>query len=113
MTGGVVTFEQAKICPRCGKPGEEGKSVPVSAPRVPRGTRVVFVWCRTVVCPWYATSWPIQVYHDGTVREHDHSRDEKEYRVLPNFDARSQAVLDAVEAQVAMERRGDGEIRNG
>lgn len=106
-----IPYEEARMCPRCGESGEEGKTVPVIAPHIPRGTRVIYLWCRTAVCPWYSTNWPVQVYPDGTVYVHDHANEPKEYTALQNFDAKSAAIEDALAAQMRDELSGDGEIR--
>lgn len=111
MSKKIVPYEEARRCPRCGNPGEEGRVVPVQAPQVPRGTRVVYLWCRTVLCPWYNSNWPVQVYPDGTVQEHDHTADAKEYNPLVNFDSRAAALDAALAEQVQAEMRGDGEVR--
>lgn len=107
----AVPFEEAKRCSKCGNPGEEGKTVPVVGGRVDRGTKVVYIWCRTVLCPWYNTTWPVQVEPNGTVYEHDHSADGKEFTMLKNFDERSAQLEQSLTAQLAAETRGDGEVR--
>jgi hypothetical protein len=58
----TTTFESAKICPRCNKPGEDMKQMPG-----PRGATIHVVYCRTEGCRWEGTSWIIQVNRDGSI----------------------------------------------
>lgn len=64
------TYEEAKRCPRCGKPGEDRQTTRVKNPRekgVEPGTSVHMIYCTTPVCRWYDTSWAVQVNPDGSV----------------------------------------------
>lgn len=68
----VVTFEDAKKCPRCGTPGEERQTEALS-----RGHgHMHWIYCVKELCPWFDTCWMVQTLEDGTipVREHDPSQ---------------------------------------
>jgi hypothetical protein len=58
-----VTFEEAKLCPFCEKPGEDASSVPL-----PQGRGTMhLIYCRNSLCQWYNTNWFVQVRPDGTI----------------------------------------------
>ena len=59
------TFEAAKICPKCNRPGEVRKVAP--AKNMKPGTQIHFVYCVTELCKWYNTPWTVQTNPDGSV----------------------------------------------
>lgn len=64
------TFEEAKRCPRCKKPGNDRHQSLVRGARekgLDPGTAVHYIYCENPVCPWYETNWIIQVNPDGSV----------------------------------------------
>lgn len=107
----ATTFEEAKLCPRCKKPGEEASKVP--ARDMKPGTVVYVIFCRTPGCRWENTSWLIQVNPDGSIPTEDYSKREK--KTFPVSESAAQQARD-IERAVARERelqqRGGGEVRN-
>lgn len=107
-----TTFEQAKRCPKCGKPGEDS---PKTTPG-PKGSRVHQIFCRTELCPWYNTPWMVQVNRDGTIPPpQDHTRSPKVYEGFEGHDELAKQIMEALEIQRQMETDPDQsrhEIRN-
>lgn len=58
----IVSFEEAKRCPKCHFPGDERKTS-----KAPQGGEIHYIWCVTAICPWYETSWVVQTRADGTI----------------------------------------------
>lgn len=105
-----TTFEEAKLCPKCDKPGEDRSTKRV---RNSRGKLVEIhsIYCTTVVCPWYNTMWVVQINEDGSIPEAYSQVGSKMY---PKLSAESETrVREAMEAQLRAETQpGGGEIRN-
>lgn len=93
----ATSFEEAKICPKCNKPGEDRKTV--VAPGLPRGTTVHTIYCVSVLCPWYETCWMVQVNPDGSIPPpQDHTRTEKVYVGFEGHDEMAKALVDELKA---------------
>lgn len=56
------SWEVARLCPRCGEAGEEGKQV-----KGPHGSMVHTLFCRNARCKWHDTAWLVQVNENGEV----------------------------------------------
>lgn len=91
-----TTFEQARMCPKCKHYGTLLGSVPG-----PRGSKVETYKCETEVCPWYNTSWIVQINQDGSIP--NRTEGPKEFPVLP--DSQRQAYEDYL-ARLAAEDKG-------
>lgn len=107
----LPAFEEAKLCPKCGKPGEDRKSTP--APNMPRGTTLHFIYCMTELCPWFDTCWMVQVNVDGTIPEKkDHTFTKKEYVGFEGHDQRAMALIEELKGFEQMKQNGQNpEIR--
>lgn len=108
----VSTYEEAKRCPKCSKPGEVRKKTTV--PGKP-GAYVHVIYCVTELCPWYNTPWLVQVNADGSIPPpQDHSRAPKIYQGFENHDQIARDIVASLEAQKRLEteRGGHGEVRN-
>jgi hypothetical protein len=81
---GDVSYEDAARCPKCFKPGEKTaqRHVPrqLTANRMPAMLHTLT--CRNSVCPWYDTSWFIQVNDDGSIPKEETNRTEE--KIYPN-----------------------------
>jgi len=91
-----TTLEEARSCPRCKYYGELVATNPG-----PRRSKVYTYKCLTEVCPWYNTTWIVQVNEDGTIPQRGKSA--KEFPVLP--DSNRQAYEDYL-ARLAAEDKG-------
>lgn len=107
------TFEEAKRCPRCDKPGEDVSVRP--APNLPRGTKIHTIFCRTPFCRWQDTCWFVQENPDGTVpHARDHSGEPKHYLGFEGHNERADVLIDYVKnLRAAAERETEpgAEIR--
>lgn len=105
------TFEEAKVCPKCGKPGEDTSSI--AAPGLPRGTRVHTIFCRTELCRWHNTCWYVQVNPDGSVPvAKNHSGEPKLYAGFEGHDDRAKDIIAGLKAQAEAETEPGAEVRN-
>jgi hypothetical protein len=101
-----TTFEEAKVCPKCSKPGEDAGASPSAKPDV----KIHLIWCRSEDCEWYNTNWLVQVNSDGTVPEAYSQIGPKSY---PKLSAESETrVREAIEAQLRAETSPGTEIIN-
>lgn len=57
-----TTFEEAKCCPRCDRPGEVTSEHPGE-----RDSKVHVIHCRTEGCKWEDSAWIVQVMKDGSI----------------------------------------------
>lgn len=105
------TYEEAKICPKCKRPGEETKSV--SMPDMPRGTTVKEIYCRTPLCPWEGTPWMVQVNPDGTIpAPTNHRNSPKKYIGFEGHDDQARELIEMLKAAAKAETEPGTEIRN-
>lgn len=99
----TISFEEAKLCPKCGEPGEEiGKS------RADK--RIVYVQCNNERCVWYNTNWLIQKNEDGTVpvREPGDNTD-KQFPTVPGMSVvRAERTIDSDIYDDTKSKRPDG-----
>jgi hypothetical protein len=103
---GKTTFEEAKECPKCHRPGKEDG---VRAGRR-RGVLVHTIRCMTQLCPWYNTTWLVQVNEDGSIPEAYSQLGAKQFpKVSQQTETR---INEALQRQLEAEVRGDGEVRN-
>ena len=106
MSEEATTFEEAKLCPKCGLPGEDTGTKPTEK----RGVIVHVIKCRTQVCVWYDTPWFVQVNEDGTIPKAYSQVGEKRYpKLSPEMETK---VQDAIQQQLEAETRPGTEVRN-
>jgi hypothetical protein len=102
----MATLEEAKRCPKCEQPGEEGQLVSREA----NGSRNVQIWCRNKRCKWFNTAWTITIRSDGSVPDpQDHSGKAKQYVGFEEHDRMAKLVTEAIKADEARAVEG-GEI---
>lgn len=102
---GRTTFEQAKICPKCGNPGEDRKTQ--VAPNMPYGTTLHFIYCKTPLCIWFDSPWMIQVNPDGSVPpERNHTFTPKEYVGFEGHDAEAASLMGQLRIMDQIKRTG-------
>lgn len=88
-----ISFDEASHCPRC-----DNKGLEVSRSSKPT---VVMLECKTEICRWFETRWPVQLMDDGSVydRSADHSAPEKQF---PKLD-----LAQKIRAQQYLDRLGN------
>lgn len=104
-------FEEAKLCPKCGQPGEDRKQKASSSIV---GATIHFIYCVTKLCSWYDTAWLVQVNADGTIPSpRDHTYSPKIYEGFADHDRIAKNIIANLEAQRALETQagGHGEVR--
>lgn len=102
MTLPLPTFEEAKICPKCDRPGQVRKVSPV--PGMARGTKVHLVYCVTELCPWYNTPWTVQTNPDGSVPPpRNHTGEKKIYQGFEGHDEEARHLVDILKRNAAAE----------
>ena len=104
----LTTFEQAKLCPKCGMAGQERGQVP--APRtLPWGTKILKVYCATTLCPWFNTPWFVQVNPDGTTPPPtNHTGKPKEYIGFEGHDELAMNLI--TDLKVAEQLKQNGKL---
>jgi len=89
-----TTYEEAKRCPKCDKPGRD-----TGATRRVRNGLLHTIECVNERCKWYKQpGWQVQVNHDGTIPQPTMDR-EKFFHKLPersqeSIDKQMQNILD-------------------
>lgn len=109
-----MSADDATRCPKCDKPGKETRKFPApkSSTSVP-GAMIVEFECVSTLCPWFETLWMVQINPDGSIPEPSNHRGRpKTYLKTKEDDRMAQQIRDAIDAQIAAETRGHGEIRN-
>jgi hypothetical protein len=108
----ATTYEEAKLCPKCGKPGEVTRDLPAGR-GLPKGTRVHEITCRTKLCPWEDTPWMVQVNPDGSIPPpQDHTRSPKVYVGFEGHDEAAKTILQSLQRQYEAEQHKGAELRN-
>lgn len=106
------TYEEAKRCPKCDKPGEVTRDIPAGR-GLPPGTRVHEITCRTPLCPWENTPWMVQVNADGSIPPpQDHSKTQKVYVGFEGHDELARKLVDNLQKQYDAEQHKGAEIKN-
>jgi hypothetical protein len=109
-----TTFEEAKLCPKCGLPGEDRLSKSAKAPGLKPGTTIHHIYCTSQTCPWYNTCWMVQVNPDGSVPPpSNHKGEKKIYAGFEGHDDLAKQIQESLMAQREREIDPDRrEIRN-
>jgi len=103
------SFEQAKDCPKCGKPGEV-RRVTASRDGTGRPVELHLVYCTTELCKWFDSPWVVQVNSDGSIPKAYSQIGEKKY---PRISQESMTKIeDNVKRQLEAEQRKNSEINN-
>lgn len=107
MAATETSWEEAIRCPKCDKPGKDEGWKPGRR----RGTKVHTIRCvSTELCPWYNTTWLVQVNEDGTIPQAYSQVGPKAFPKVS--DQTITRINEAISAQLKAETRGDGEVRN-
>jgi len=102
----IPTFEEAKLCPKCGKPGEVRKVQ--SAPDSPWGTKLHHVYCTTPLCIWFNTCWMVQTNLDGSVPPaRDHTFSPKKYVGFEGHDREAEALINELKTHEQIRQQGE------
>lgn len=103
----TTTYEEAKLCPRCGMPGEEVSQVPS-----PKRSIVHVIYCRNSECKWFNTSWLVQVNADGSIPTAEHQLTErKKFPALPSHEAGAERIMEALRLDKEAQTRKGAELR--
>src|ERR1035437_8104751 len=94
------TYEQAKCCPKCGRPGEVRK-IRV-AQDLPWGTKIHEIYCVTELCIWFDTPWFVQVNADGSIPAPTSHIGEK--KIYEGFEGHDEQAVHAMNQLHAMEQ---------
>lgn len=102
-----TTWEEATACPKCRQPGKDtGKR-----PGRRRGTYVHTIKCEgNQLCPWYGTTWVVQVNEDGSIPEAYSALGPKQYQSISQESMTR--IEEAMDRQLKAETSGEGEVRN-
>jgi hypothetical protein len=102
-----TSWEEATRCPKCGHPGKDEGWKPGKR----RGVKVHSIRCEsTELCPWYNTTWLVQVNEDGTIPAPYSQLGPKQYQAIS--DESMSRLNDAIDRQLKAETSGEGEVRN-
>jgi hypothetical protein len=104
-----TTFEEAKLCPKCGNPGDDRKK---TFERNSRGrlVEVHLIYCTTKLCRWHNTAWVVQVNEDGTIPEAYQQLGDKQYPKISQESATR--IEENILRQLEAETKPGGEVRN-
>jgi hypothetical protein len=105
-----TTFEEAKRCPKCDKPGEDRHQNVILGKTFKGGKAPVVhqIFCTTELCPWFGTPWLVQVNGDGSIPPpQDHTRSPKEYAGDFGTPEEAKAIIDALRRQAVAETKSD------
>lgn len=61
----MTALDEASKCPKCGMTGERGRAMDTER----HGVKVIMFTCKTVLCRWFETGWPVQINPDGSIPE--------------------------------------------
>lgn len=107
----LTTLEEASLCPKCRRTGDKRKEIPVNDSSVPKGTKVILIYCGTELCPWYDTPWQVTVNPDGSIpAPRDHTNEPKLYAGVEGHDEQAAALIAAIKANAARETKPGAEI---
>jgi hypothetical protein len=104
-----TTFEEAKLCPKCRRPGDDRKT---TMERNSRGrlVEVHLIYCTTKLCRWYNTSWVVQVNEDGSIPEAYTQLGDKKYPKISQ--EMGSKIEENILRQLEAETKPGGEVRN-
>lgn len=102
----MTTFEEAKRCPKCERPGKDEGAKPGRR----AGVKVHTIRCETQLCRWYNTTWLVQVNEDGSIPEAYSQVGHKQFPKVS--DESITRINEALDRQIAAEKSGQGEVRN-
>jgi hypothetical protein len=106
-----TTFEEAKECPKCGKPGDDRRQ---TRSRNARGAYVTLhhIYCVSELCPWYNTMYIVQVNEDGSIPE-AYSGVLRGGKAYPTISQESASRIEEnILRQLEAETKPGGEVRN-
>jgi hypothetical protein len=108
----MTTYEETKLCPKCGEPGELTSQTPALSRALRPGTTAHIFYCRNEQCKWFDTWWIVQVNPDGTIPPPNYGQGQaKQFPTLITPEE-EQRVVDNIAKQIDLEtREGGGEVR--
>ena len=101
-----TTFEEAKLCPKCGIPGQETSIIVPTNRTVAPGTKVYVFICRNDVCSLANQNWLVQVNPDGSIPPKGR-REDKMYPDL-NLSSDEKMVVDRLQRELDQSRTDKG-----
>lgn len=105
-----TTFEEASRCPKCQHPGEVGSVREQYSTNQDAMVKLNVLFCRNQVCPWYNTSWIVQVNPDGSIPQAYEQLGPKQYpKLSPETETR---IRENIQAQLEAETKPGTEVRN-
>lgn len=108
----LTTMEEAKLCPKCGRTGEDRKTLQVRG--MAKGTTVHLIYCVTELCRWFGTPWQVQVNPDGSVpAPKNHTGQPKLYANIEGHDDQAKQLIEQLKKNAQAETEPGTEIRNG
>jgi hypothetical protein len=103
----MATWEEARLCPKCGNAGQETGTMPTRK----RGVKVVNLTCKNPLCRWCDTGWIVQINADGSIPDAMSALGPKQF-IIPESAAEANALIRAANenGEVAY-RTTHGEVR--
>jgi hypothetical protein len=90
----MATWEEARVCPKCGNAGHEDGRLPTKKP----GVTAVKLTCENPLCKWYDTPWFVQINKDGSIPDAMSALGPKQF-VIPKTEAEANALIKAANEQ--------------
>jgi hypothetical protein len=106
----ATSFEEAKDCPKCGKPGEDMGGRVVAGGK--RGSKTHTIYCRNELCPWLDTPYFVTRNPDGSIPEaKNHTGEPKLYQGFEGHDDMAKQLIDELKASEQAQLNPGTELR--
>lgn len=115
----ATTFEEAKHCPRCKKPGKETKTTRQYSRESRQTVEMHYIECVTELCSWFGTCWIVQTNEDGSLPNPESTSSllrKKQYPALTPGE--ESEIISRIEQNLGQQlnaetnMQGHGEVRN-